>query len=165
MQVFPTIGAALQDAWPHATCYGCGPANPHGLHIKSYWQDDYSAVLSTFHPQPHYNAGFENVMYGGLVASLIDCHSIWAAIAYAYRAENRPHGSLPSISYVTGQLDVRYLKPTPLDQPIYLRAVLQSTEGRKSKLFCELGPAGLVTANAYVLGVRINDDKSTGVQS
>lgn len=165
MNPVDTTGEALQDAWLEATCFGCGPANPHGLHIKSYWTQDGSAVVATFHPTPQYNAGFDNVMYGGLVASLIDCHSIWTAIAYAYREEGRPHGSLPAISFVTAQLDVRYLKPTPLDQPIYLRAVLQESEGRRSKIFCELGPQGLISANAYVTGVRISNDKSVGAKS
>ena len=73
---------ALQDIWPEATCYGCEiPGNPHGLHIKSDWSEDRKEVVCVFHPQPYHNSGFENIMYGGLVASLCDCHSIWTAIA------------------------------------------------------------------------------------
>src|SRR3954470_22441710 len=72
-----TSKPALQDAWPDATCFGCGPANPQGYRIKSFWSADGGAVVALFQPQPQYNAGFPNVMYGGLVASLIDCHSIW----------------------------------------------------------------------------------------
>ena len=49
-------GPALQDAWPNGTCYGCGPANPGGLHIKSYWSEDGSEVVCTFRPGPEYNA-------------------------------------------------------------------------------------------------------------
>lgn len=67
-------------------------------------------MISTFHPKPEYNSGFPDVMYGGLVASLIDCHSIWTAIATTYRAEGREHGSLPAISYVTGTLTVPPLR-------------------------------------------------------
>lgn len=153
---------ALQDVWLHATCYGCGPGNPNGLQIKSYWNADGTAVECTFTPQPKFNAGFPNVMYGGLVASLIDCHSIWTAIAWAYRAEGRPHGSDPAISYVTGKLEVHYRQPTPLDQPIKLQAVVEKMEGRKTLVHCTLGTADEVTAEAEVLAVRIPGDKSTG---
>jgi hypothetical protein len=152
----------LQDVWLDATCFGCGPGNPEGLHIKSYWSEDGRFVIATHHPHARYNAGFSNVMYGGLVASLIDCHSIWTAIAFAYRAEGRPHGSPPAITYVTGQLTVKYLKPTPLDQPIHLKAWVEGEIGRKMRVLCELGIEGLVTATGDVIAVRIDADKSIG---
>lgn len=160
--LIPTQGIALQDAWPDATCYGCGPANVQGLHIKSYWSADGSAVVAVFHPRPEQNAGFENVMYGGLVASLIDCHSIWTAIAFTYRAEGRPHGDLPAISFVTGTLEVRYLKPTPLDQPIMLSAIVEETQGKKSTVRCTLGTAEQITAEGRVVAIKISGDKSVG---
>src|SRR5437870_3667002 len=127
---------ALQDAWPDATCYGCGPANPKGLRVKSYWSSDGSEVVASFQPRPEHNAGFPNVAYGGLVASLIDCHSIWTAIATTYRGERREHGSLPAISYVTGTLTVRFLKPTPLDRPLVLRARVTELHQRKAVVEC-----------------------------
>lgn len=154
---------ALQDTWLNGTCYGCGPANEVGHQIKSYWSEDGTAVVATFHPKPQHNAGFPNVMYGGLVASLIDCHSIWTAIAYAYQAEGRPQGSAPSISYVTGKLEVSYRKPTPLDEPIILRATVEKFEGRKAIVHCTLGTEIMVTAEATVLAVRIDGDKAEGV--
>jgi acyl-coenzyme A thioesterase PaaI-like protein len=156
---------ALQDAWPNATCYGCGPANPVGLHIKSYWSDDGSEVVCTFQPQPQYNAGFPNVMYGGLVASLMDCHSIWTAIAWTYREEGREHGSLPAISYVTGNLNVRFLKPTALDKPVVLRARVTDLQPRKAIVACSLYSGDEETARAEVLAVRFNMDKSAGANS
>lgn len=79
--------APLQDVWQNATCYGCGPANQRGLHIKSYWDAATDEAYCTFIGQPYHNAGFPNVMYGGLVASLCDCHSVWAAIAHTYIQE------------------------------------------------------------------------------
>ncbi len=154
--------SALQDAWPDATCYGCGPANPLGHQIKSYWSEDGTEVVATFQPKPEHNAGFPNVMYGGLVASLIDCHSIWTAIATAYRAEGREHGSLPAISYVTGTLNVRFLQPTPMDRPIVLRAHVTDMQARKSTVACSVYSGDKVTAEATVLAVRFSLDKSLG---
>jgi acyl-coenzyme A thioesterase PaaI-like protein len=157
-----STGLALQDAWPQGTCYGCGPANPLGLHIKSYWADDGETVIATFQPDEKYNAGFPNVMYGGLVASLIDCHSIWTAIAATYRAEGREHGSLPAISYVTGSLTVRYLRPTPMDVPSELRARVTELHPKKALVTCTLHAGGAITAEGSVVAVRFQQDKSLG---
>jgi|SRR5579859_297792 len=158
----PPAGPALQDVWPQATCYGCGPANPDGLQIKSYWDADGETVVCAFQPQARYNAGFPNVMYGGLVASLIDCHSIWTAIAAAYRAAGRAHGSLPALSYVTGTLTVRYLAPTPLDQVLLLRARVTDLQPRKAVVTCTVQVGERVTAEGTVVAVRVADDKSQG---
>ncbi len=152
----------LQDTWPDATCYGCGPANPAGLHIKSRWSEDGSEVVCHFTPRPEQNAGFPNVMYGGLVASLIDCHSVWTAIATSYRDEGREHGSFPAISYVTGSLNVRYLQPTPLDRPVLLRAHVTEMHARKALVACGLYSGEILTAEGSVLAVRFGMDKSVG---
>jgi len=156
---------ALQDVWPEATCYGCGPANKDGLRIKSRWSPDGRSVEALFHPQPKYNAGFDNVMYGGLVASLIDCHSIWTAIASLYRAANRPHGSEPIITCVTASLTVKYLRPTPLNEPIRLRAWVDGPVGRKTRILCELGTAREITATGEVIAVQVPADKSQGASA
>ncbi len=153
---------ALQDAWPDATCYGCGPANKKGLRIKSYWSEDGSEVICIFQPRAEYNAGFPNVMYGGLVASLIDCHSIWTAIAHTYREEDRAHGSLPAISYVTGSLTVRYLKPTSLDKPVMMRARVTELHPKKALVECDFYSGEVKTAEGSVTAVRFNLDKSLG---
>ncbi|MCP4603377.1 MAG: PaaI family thioesterase [Proteobacteria bacterium] len=144
----------LQNVWPMSTCYGCGPANTGGLHIKSHWSDDGDAVIATYHAESKYNAGIPNVMYGGTVASLIDCHSIWTAIAFAYKAESRDIGSEPAIVYVTAELSVKYLKPTPLSEPLHLKAWVEGKIGRKTRVYCELGPKDNITATGDVVAAR-----------
>lgn len=153
---------ALQDVWPDGTCFGCGPANPFGLHIKSYWSDDGQFVIAKHIADPQFTSGYENVMYGGLIACLIDCHSNWAAMAFAYRHENRPHGSTPDISCATGSLNIKYLAPTPLDEPTYLKAWVEGEIGRKIKVLCELGPEERVTATSEGVFVRVQMKKSEG---
>jgi acyl-coenzyme A thioesterase PaaI-like protein len=157
---------ALQDVWAGATCYGCGPSNPIGLHIKSYWAEDgdsiHDSVICTYYPTPEQNAGFPNVMYGGMVACLCDCHSIWTAIAATYRQEGREHGSAPIIAYVTGNLSVSYLAPTPLDQPIRLSARVEELHARKAIITCDVTASGKITAQARVVAVRYAGDKSAG---
>ncbi len=150
-----TKETALQDFFPMGTCYGCGPDNSDGMRIKSYWSEDGRFVIATYSVAPKYNAGIPNTMYGGTVASLIDCHSIWTAMAFACRAEGRDLGSLGGIFCVTGKLAVNYLKPTPLDQPVHLKAWVEGEIGRKTRVLSELGPAGEITATGEVLAVQI----------
>jgi hypothetical protein len=148
---------ALQDiCFPQGKCYGCGPANPDGLHIKSYWSDDGQFVVAQFEPQEKFSSGFRDAMYGGLIASLIDCHSNWTAMAFGYRAEGREPGSKPLLMSVTGSLGVKYLKPTPMTETIYLKAWAEGEVGRRTRVLCELGPAGQVTATGDSVFVRID---------
>jgi len=92
-----------------------------------------------------------------MVASLIDCHSIWTAMAFAWRAEDKVLEGLPGIACVTGKLTVNYLKPTPLDQPVHLKAWVEGEIGRKIRVLCELGPAGEITATGDLLAVQIKE--------
>lgn len=148
---------ALQDiCLPIGMCYGCGSANPDGLHIKSYWSDDGQFVVCQFDPLPKFSSGFKNATYGGLIASLIDCHSNWTAMAFGYKAEGREPGTQPLVASVTGSLGVKYLKPTPMDQTIHLKAWVEGEVGRKTRVLCELGTADQVTALGDSVFVRID---------
>ncbi len=149
--------SALQDiCLPNGTCYGCGSANPDGLQIKSYWSDDGQFVVASFQPQAKFSSGFKNAMYGGLIASLIDCHSNWTAMAFGYKTEGREAGSLPLIASVTGSLGVKYLKPTPMDGTIHLKAWVEGEVGRKTRVLCELGDGENITALGDSIFVRID---------
>ena len=101
--------ASLQDTTaPEGVCYGCGSSNPHGLHIKSRWDDDGVHVIAEHQPEAKYS-GWPDLVYGGLIAMLVDCHSNWTAMAYHYRAEQREPGSLPRIDCVTGNLGFKFI--------------------------------------------------------
>jgi acyl-coenzyme A thioesterase PaaI-like protein len=104
-------------------------------------------------------------MYGGLVASLIDCHSIWTAIAWTYREEGREHGSLPAISYVTGSLNVRYLRPAHLDKSVLLRARVTEFHPKKALVTCSFFSGDEQTAEGSVVAVRFSMDKSLGADA
>ena len=135
-------------------CHGCGADNEHGLRLKSYWDGD--DAVATWRAEPHHCGGTQNNLNGGIIASLIDCHSLNLAIAHAYRAAGRPIGSAPRIGYVTASLQVTYTKPTPIDQPIELRARITKQEQRKAWMSCILSAAGEVRATGEVLGVRVD---------
>jgi acyl-CoA thioesterase FadM len=102
-------------------------------------------------------------MYGGAVASLIDCHSAWTASAFGYRAEGREPGSEPLLVSMTASLTVRYLAPTPLDETLRLRAWVDGDPGRKSRVRCEVGTASKVTAEGDSLFVRVDPTLAEGV--
>lgn len=147
---------AIQDLYPDdsAVCYGCGRLNPQGLHIRSVWEGDES--ICTFEPRPYHTA-LPGYVYGGLIASLIDCHSTGTAAAAAYRAAGRPLGSLPAIRYVTASLHVDYLQPTPLGPQLIVHARVKELKGRKAIIECELFAKDQLCARGQVVTVQIPD--------
>jgi acyl-coenzyme A thioesterase PaaI-like protein len=147
---------SFQDQGAVRYCYGCGADNQKGLQIKSYWTGE--EAVATWTAQPHHCGGSKEIVNGGILASLIDCHSLNLAIAQAYRSEQRPIGSVPRIGYVTANLNIDYLKPAPLGQPLELRARIIKIEGRKAWVNCTVSAGGQVCARGEVLGVRVERD-------
>lgn len=146
--------SAFQDAIPANHCFGCGPENADGLQIKSYWLAAGTAICR-FDPQPQHSAGPEQVLNGGIIATLIDCHSICTAIANHYLEENRPIGTDPLVWCVTGGLDIRYVAPTPINQTTELIAKNLERSGNKTVVTCTLTSAGSLCAEARVTAIRV----------
>ncbi len=144
---------AFQDQGAVRHCHGCGADNERGLRLKSYWDGD--EAIAAWKAQPHHCGGTRENLNGGIIASLIDCHSLNLAIAQAYRAERRPIGSPPRIGYVTANMNVSYLKPTPIKELIELRGRIMRIEGRKAWVSCTLSAGGVIRATGEVLGVRV----------
>ncbi len=145
---------AFQDYYPDdvAHCYGCGRLNAYGHQIKSYWDGEES--VATFVPEPYHTA-VPGYVYGGLIASLIDCHSTGTAAAAAFRAENRAMNTEPALRYLTASLHVDYLKPTPIDGPLELRAQVKEFKGRKVVITTTLSAKGEVCARGEVVAVQV----------
>lgn len=146
----------IQDrAAPDGTCFGCGCTHPSGLHIKSQWDADGVHVICKHTPRPEF-IGWPGLVYGGLLAMLIDCHSNWTTMAYHYRAENREPGSQPRLECVTGNLNIKYLKPTPMGVELTLKARVEGPVGRKSRVLCEVWAGDVLTATADNIFVRVD---------
>lgn len=147
---------AFQDYYADEVsyCYGCGRLNDKGLQIKSYWDGD--EAVCTFRPLAHHMA-IPGYVYGGLIASLIDCHSTGTAAAAAYRAENRAMDSEPPLRYVTGSLHVDYLRPTPMESDLTIRAWVEEISGRKIVVSSELRAEGEICAKGQAVLVRMPD--------
>ncbi|MBC8097947.1 MAG: PaaI family thioesterase [Armatimonadetes bacterium] len=155
-----TLFPALQDLCaPDGVCFGCGTANPDGLQLKSYWStEDPQHIVATFTPKPQF-MGYAGWVYGGLLASLIDCHSNWTAMAHHYQAEGRAPGTLPRIVCVTGSLGVKYIKPTPMDTPLHLVAWVEGEIARKTRILCEVYAGAVLTAAGDSVFVRVDPEQ------
>ncbi|MBI4788140.1 MAG: PaaI family thioesterase [Chloroflexi bacterium] len=145
---------AFQDYYPDHTsyCYGCGRLNEYGLQIKSYWDGEES--VCRFDPRPYHTA-IPGYVYGGLIASLIDCHGTGTAAAAAYRAEGRAMDTEPSLRFVTASLKVDFLRPTPIDATLEVRATVKEIKGRKVVVAATLSAKGEVCARGEVVAVQM----------
>ena len=145
---------AFQDYYPESFshCYGCGRLNPHGHQIQSHWDGEESVAFFT--PEPFHMAvpGF---VYGGLIASLIDCHCVGTAAAATIRAQDIPPEEASKIRFVTASLKVDYLKPTPLGPPLEVRGIIREIGDRKVMVDAKLIADGVVCATGEVLAARI----------
>lgn len=147
---------AFQDYYPDelAHCYGCGRLNSRGHQLKSSWEGD--ETVARFIPKPYHTA-IPGYVYGGLLASLIDCHGTGTAAAAAYRAEGRALDTLPPHRFVTASLRVDYLKPTPLGPELVVRGRVKSLTGRKVVVEESITANGQVTVRGEVVCVEMPD--------
>lgn len=141
---------AFQDQYPddYAHCYGCGRLNPQGHHLKSYW--DGEETVCHYTPNPKYTGGFPGFLYGGMIASLIDCHGAGTAAAAKAREEGKPISR-----FVTASLKVDYLAPTPINTELEVRGKVIEIKGRKVTVELTLTAAGTVCARGTVLYLQI----------
>ena len=145
---------AIQDFYPDdfAQCYGCGRLNPKGLNLKTRWDGD--ETVTRFLPRPEHIAvpGF---VYGGLIASVIDCHAMGTAAAAAERAAGREIGDGPAPRFVTAALRVDFLAPTPLGPALEIRGRVKEIGDRKTVVEASVSADGRVTARGEVVAVRM----------
>ncbi len=148
---------AFQDFYPDYLnhCYGCGQLNEHGLRIRSFWDGEES--VCHFVPKPYHTA-MVGYVYGGLIASLIDCHSTGTAAAATYRAEGREMGSPPDLRFVTASLHVDYVSPTPIDTTLEVRAKVEEIKGRKVVVNAKLLANGKLCAKGKVIAIQLPEE-------
>jgi len=145
---------AFQDYYPDelSYCYGCGRLNEHGLQLRSYWEGEESVAV--FHPNP-YHIAITGYVYGGLIASLIDCHGTGTASAASYRKEGRDMGSDPPLRFVTASLHVDYVHPTPLGIPLHIRGRVEEAKERKVAVSVTVSAKGTICARGQVVAVQM----------
>ena len=147
----------IQDFYPDdvAHCYGCGKLNEHGHQIKTNW--DGEETLTRYTPKKYHTA-IPGYVYGGLIASLIDCHGTGSAALAAYKFENREPGTEPPFRFVTASLQVDYLKPTPLNIKLEIRGKIVEIKGKKVITEITVSANGEVTARGRVVAVQMPEN-------
>ena len=148
----------FQDSMPGNVCFGCGNDNHDGLQIKSFWEGEEAVCVWQSEEKYH---GWSNLMNGGIIATIIDCHCMGTAMAHAYRLENRSLDSLPEYRYATGTLNVKYLRPTSNNHPVELRAKIVEVKNRKTVMSCSLLSQGEISAEAEVVAIRVFDSSQS----
>ncbi|GAB4275809.1 MAG: PaaI family thioesterase [Deferrisomatales bacterium] len=145
---------AIQDLYegPASHCYGCGTRNEQGLHIRSYW--DGVRAVACFHPRP-YHTGIPGYAYGGLIASVVDCHGTATAAAAAHQAAGGTFDTGPLPRFVTAALQVDYLQPVPVDRPMEIRGEVQERTPRKVVVGVSVLSGGELCARGRVVAVRM----------
>jgi acyl-coenzyme A thioesterase PaaI-like protein len=145
---------AIQDLYPDdfAHCFGCGRNNSSGHQLKSYVEGN--EVVASFTPSPHHMA-IPGFVYGGLLASLADCHAMATAAAAAELAAGRKISDGPIPRFVTAALKVDYLKPTPLGPVLEIRARVTERSDKKAVVAVTISAGGDVTVRAEAVAVRI----------
>ncbi|MGP8126046.1 MAG: PaaI family thioesterase [Nitrososphaerales archaeon] len=142
---------SLQDKYaPNSICFGCGPKNPKGLHIKSFPQGE--SLVAEWTPEPHH-AAFSDFASGGIMSVLLDCHGNWTA-AYSLM-RSRGLDSLPGT--VTAEYTVRFLRPTPIDKAWHLKAWPTRIDGDRVFVEGEVEAGGLKTATMSGLFVAVKE--------
>ena len=147
-------GPAIQDLYPEdfAHCFGCGKDNSHGHQLKSFVQGD--EVIAHFTPAPHH-VSVPGFVYGGLLASLVDCHAMAAAAAAAELAAGRRIGEGQVARYVTAALRVEYLKPTPLGGELEIRGRVTEQSEKKAVVALTVSVSGTITVSGEAIAVRM----------
>ena len=145
---------AFQDYYSEdlSHCYGCGRLNEQGLQIKSYWDGEES--VAKLIPSENYIA-IPGFVYGGLIASLIDCHCTGTAAAAKYRAEGRNMDTEPVLRYVTASLKVDYLAPTPLGVELEIRGKVVEIKEKKVVVETKVLAENKICATGKVVAVRM----------
>ncbi len=146
---------AFQDYYPDelSHCYGCGRHNEHGLQIKSYWDGEES--VAHYLPKD-YHIAVPGYVYGGLLASLIDCHGTGTAAAAIYKMQNRPmDDENDPVRYMTKSLFVKYLRPTPLHEQLTLRGQVKNIDGPRVTVEVKVIAQGQVTVQGEVVASRV----------
>lgn len=136
-------------------CYGCGTQNEYGHQLKTYWEGD--ETVSKFTPKPEHTA-LPGFVYGGLLASLIDCHSTGTGAAAIHRELKEEDRQEFYPRCVTASLKVDYLKPTPIDCTLELRGKIKELKGRKVIVSVELFAKGEICVTGEVIVLQVPDN-------
>ena len=156
------MAAALQDLYADefSHCYGCGRNNANGFKLRSYWRgdeaDEANETIAHFTAAAQFSGGVPGHVYGGLIASLLDCHGTASATAFRHRERGDRDSGGPAQRCVTASLKVDYLRPTPIGVELTIIGRLRAIEGRKVWVDLELSAGGETCARGEMLAIALS---------
>ena len=146
-------GRCIQERYaPHNACFGCGPANPKGLRVRSFEAGDGSGLVATWRAAQHHEA-FPGVLSGGAIGTLLDCHCNWTAAWHLMKAAGGDH---PPCT-VTADYKIVMRRPTPTGGDIELRARVRGADERRVEVVGELAADGKVCATCEETFVAVTE--------
>lgn len=154
------VAPAVQDHYPEdaAHCYGCGARNPLGHQLKTRWAgESRTETVTRFTPGAEQTA-MPGYVYGGLVASVVDCSGTGSAALAATHAAGRDLEAEGALRFVTGTLEVRYVRPTPMGEELVVTGRIEELKGRKVTVSLTVEAAGSVVAEGRVVALQLPDE-------
>ena len=150
---------AIQDTYGERFqhCWGCGPKNDDGLHLKSYPAGE--ACICTFTPDKAYTGGVPQNLFGGMIAMLFDCHGTASAAYFKHRDKGLELTKDTVIGrFITAHLEIDFKKPVPMNSPVTIRATAEEIGERKVVVAMEMEAAEEVCAKAKMVAVAVKDN-------
>ena len=143
---------SLQEIYkPEGRCFGCGPSNSQGLRLRIFPEGD--GAVAEFQAEPQHEA-FPGMINGGIIATLLDCHSAWAATWAFMRAA----GLQTAPNVVTADLQVSYRRPAPSTEPVRLKATPVEQGQDWMVVEATLSAGGKVCARSRAKFVKVRED-------
>ena len=145
------------DRFQH--CWGCGAKNKDGLHLHTYPSGDGSECVSQFLPDEKYSGGVPANLFGGLIATLFDCHGTASAAWFNHRNQGlKLERNTVITRYITARLEIDFKKPVPIGKVVTVKSVAEEMGERKIIVSMEMEADGETKAKARMVAVRIKDD-------
>ena len=150
---------AIQDTYGERFqhCWGCGPKNDDGLHLKSYPAGE--ECICTLKPDKAYTGGVPQNLFGGMIAMLFDCHGTASAAYFKHRDKGLELTKDTAIGrFITAHLEIDFKKPVPMESPVTIRAAAEEIGERKVVVAMEMEAAREVRAKAKMVAVAVKDN-------
>lgn len=152
---------AIQDTYGERFqyCWGCGPKNEAGLHIKSYPTEDGKKVIARVKPGEVFTGGVPNNLFGGMIAMIFDCHGTASAAFFKHHAKGLDLTEDTVIErFITAHLEVDFKKPIPMGEEVEVEASLEELGERKAVVNMVLTCKDEVRAKAKIVAVAVKDN-------
>lgn len=151
---------AIQDTYGQKFqhCWGCGPENQDGLHLKSFPSEDKTECLCHFTPEKQYTGGVPANLYGGMIAMMFDCHGTASAAWFNHHNNGLTLDENTVITrYITGRLEIDFLSPIAMGKEIKITAVAEEIKERKIIVNMTMEVDNHIHAKAKMIAVRVKD--------